>query len=422
MEAYANALLIAIPSFIFLILIEALYDWYKGTKKLRAFDTISSLSSGVTNIIKDSLGLVIVFISYPFLHKHLALIEIENTWMVYVIGFIALDFAGYWNHRLSHSINYFWNRHRVHHSSEEFNLPCALRQSISTFLGVFTIFLIPAALLGVPNEVIVVIAPIHLFLQFWYHTQHIPKLGFLEYIIITPSQHRVHHAINKEYLDKNLGQIFSIWDRMFGTFQEELDEVPPVYGVTTAARTWNPILINFQHLWLLIQDAWRAQKWSDKLKVFYKPIGWRPNDVAEKYPVRKIQDVYNFNKYETEAPTSLIAWSWFQYAFTLFLTLYMFYNIKAIGMPGVFLYCAIIFVCIYGYTTLMDRKPYAFWIELGRGFLGLAVIINSGDWFGISTAIPFGTALVAFYFVSAPIAAWLFSPSKNQELTGELAS
>ena len=119
-------------------------------------------------------------------------------------------------------------------------------------------------MLGVPDEVIGVVAPLHLFAQFWYHTQHINKMGFLEKIIVTPSHHRVHHAINQEYIDKNLDQIFIFWDKLFGTFQEELKEVPPVYGITRPVRTWNPVKINFQHLWLLIKDAWRTKSWKDK--------------------------------------------------------------------------------------------------------------------------------------------------------------
>ena len=203
-------------------------------------DTVSSLSSGLTNIVKDSLGLGIIIVTYPYLLEHLALMEIKTNWVVWVVGFVTLDFAGYWNHRLSHHINFFWNQHVIHHSSEEFNLACALRQSISNLLGYFPILLIPAALLGVPHKVIAILGPIQLFAQFWYHTQHIGKMGWLEYIIVTPSQHRVHHAINPEYIDKNLGQIFCIWDRMFGTFQEELKEVPPQYGVLKPAATWNP--------------------------------------------------------------------------------------------------------------------------------------------------------------------------------------
>ncbi|MGG7215415.1 sterol desaturase family protein, partial [Clostridium nigeriense] len=133
-------------------------------------------------------------------------------------------------------------------SSEDFNLACALRQSISTIVKVFTIFLLPAALLGVPTNVIAIVAPLHLFAQFWYHTQHIDKMGWLEKIIVTPSHHRVHHALNPEYLDKNYGQIFIFWDKWFGTYQEELPTVKPVYGITRPVQTWNPIKINFMHM------------------------------------------------------------------------------------------------------------------------------------------------------------------------------
>ena len=141
-------------------------------------------------------------------------------------------------------------------------------------------------------------APLHLFAQFWYHTKHIGKLGVLEYIIVTPSQHRVHHAINTIYLDKNLAAIFCVWDRLFGTFQEELDEVPPVYGVLKPANTWNPILINFQHIWSLIKDAWRTNNWLDKFRIWFMPTGWRPKDVAEKFPITIIEDPYSQTKYD----------------------------------------------------------------------------------------------------------------------------
>ena len=132
------------------------------------------------------------------------------------------------------------NRHIIHHSSEEFNLACALRQPISSFVNLFTFLLLPAALFGVPSTVIAILLPIHLFLQFWYHTRYIGKLGFLEKFMVTPSHHRVHHAINPEYMDRNHGQIFIFWDKWFGTFQEELDSVPPVFGITRPAHTWNP--------------------------------------------------------------------------------------------------------------------------------------------------------------------------------------
>ena len=296
MEAYANALLFAIPIFMLLVLAEIIYGHFKGMQTYTFMDTISSLSSGLTNIIKDSLGLVLILVSYPYLKSELSLLTIESSIWVYIIAFICVDFSSYWNHRLNHKIYFFWNQHIIHHSSEEFNLACALRQSISNLLGYTAIFLIPAAFLGIPQEVINILAPLHLFGQFWYHTQHIGKLGFLEYIFVTPSQHRVHHAINPIYIDKNLAAIFCVWDRLFGTFKEELEAEPPVFGVLKPVKTWNPIIINFKHLWGLFVDAWRTRRWKDKFVLWLKPTGWRPEDVKKKYPSNIIEDVFALKK------------------------------------------------------------------------------------------------------------------------------
>ncbi|HET6766081.1 MAG TPA: sterol desaturase family protein, partial [Chitinophagaceae bacterium] len=259
MELYGKLLNIAVPFFIFFFLIEKIVEWKKGLHVIRGLDSVSSFSSGMTNVVKDVLGIGVTVITYGWLVNNIAIFHIEATVLTYIIAFLVIDFQGYWVHRWCHRINFFWNYHIIHHSSEEFNLSCALRQSISNFINFFTFLLIPAALLGVPKEVIAIVAPLHLFLQYWYHTQLIGKMGFLEHIIVTPSHHRVHHAINKEYMDKNLSQIFIFWDKLFGTFQQELDDVKPVYGVTRPVKTWNPIKINFVHLWLLIKDAWRTK-------------------------------------------------------------------------------------------------------------------------------------------------------------------
>lgn len=283
MEQYGKILLFAMPAFLALVLMEKAYGVWRKRDTYRNMDMISSLSSGITNVVKDVLGLSVSILTYSWLVKHVALFEVKSTFWVYAIAFMALDFSGYWTHRIAHQVNFFWNKHAIHHSSEDFNLACALRQSISSFVNLFTIFLLPAALFGVPTEVIAVIAPAAFFAQFWYHTQHIGKMGFLENIIVTPSHHRVHHAINPEYLDKNHGQIFIFWDKLFGTFQED-PESPPVYGITRPVNTWNPIKINFQHLWLLIKDAWRAQQWRDKLRIWFMPNRLAPAGHEEKYP------------------------------------------------------------------------------------------------------------------------------------------
>ncbi|MEM9848842.1 MAG: sterol desaturase family protein, partial [Bacteroidota bacterium] len=288
MEAYATALTYAIPFFVVLILIEAIAAKIMGQQINNSMDVIASLSSGMTNTMKDILGLSIVILSYEWMVGHWAIFALEANLWLYLIVFVWLDFAAYWSHRFNHTVNVLWNRHLVHHSSEEFNLSCALRQSISEIVGVYFFLYIPIALLGVPAEVIAIVAPVHLFAQFWYHTRLINKMGWLEYIIVTPSHHRVHHAVNPEYIDKNYAAIFIVWDKWFGTFQAELADKPPVYGTLKPVRTWNPLWINFQHLWGLWRDAWRTRSWWDKLRIWFMPTGWRPADVAAKYPNKKI--------------------------------------------------------------------------------------------------------------------------------------
>lgn len=384
METYGKILVFAMPAFLLLVLLETFYGYLIGKNTVRNLDTVSSLSSGVTNVVKDVLGLSIAIISYQWMVDHLAIFHVKSSVAIYVIAFFALDFSGYWVHRIAHEYNFFWNNHIVHHSSEEFNLACALRQSISVFVRLFTFFLLPAALFGVPAQVIAVVSPIHLFAQFWYHTQHIGKMGFLEKIIVTPSHHRVHHAINPLYLDKNYGQIFIFWDKWFGTYQEELSEVPPVYGITRPVSTWNPIKINFQHLWLLIKDAMQTNNLKDKLRIWLMPTGWRPTDVNALHPVSKIEDPYHFDKYDTRASMGLHIWCWIQLLVLLAWSTHLFGNIAIINKANpyyIYLYGLIIFIDVYAYSDLMDRNASAWIFEGIKCILGLGIIWKTGDWF-----------------------------------------
>lgn len=400
MEMYGKILNWAIPIFFLLFLIEKLAERYLERQVIRSLDSVSSFSSGITNVIKDVLGISIQVITYQWLVQQVAIVQIEATWLTFLIAFVAVDFQGYWVHRWSHEINFLWNRHVVHHSSEDFNLACALRQSISAFVNYFTILLLPAALLGVPPHVIAIIAPLHLFLQYWYHTQLINKMGVLEHIIVTPSHHRVHHAQNSEYLDKNYGQIFIIWDKLFGTFQEELDKVPPVYGITRPAQTWNPIVINFQHFWLMLTDAWRTKNFVDKLRIWVMPTGWRPADVAEQYPIESIKNPYQFEKYDTNGSFSLIVWSWSQMLFAYFLLIYFFAYISVIGSPKIFLYGLFIYISVYAYTELMNKNHFAMYLEIVKSLFGLFLMYQFGDWFGASKVWgTWHTYFITFYLI-----------------------
>lgn len=403
MESYGKILLIAMPAFLVLVLLEKLYGRWKGFDTVNNLDMISSLTSGITNVTKDVLGLSIAIISYGWMVDHMAVMHITAGWLTYLIAFIVLDFSGYATHILAHKVNFFWNNHLIHHSSEEFNLACALRQSISVFVKLFVFLLIPAALLGVPTTVIAIVAPLHLFAQFWYHTRHINKMGFLEKIIITPSHHRVHHAINPEYLDKNFGQIFIFWDKWFGTFQEELKEVPTVYGITRPVQTWNPIKINFQHMALLFRDAWYTKSWKDKAAVFYKPTGWRPDDVNEKFPVYYIEDVNNFEKYDTHSSPLRLTYYWVQLSVLLLLLSYFFGNIAVIQKPMIFVYGAFIFLFVYALTDMMDNGPFAYVWEAFKAFCGIGIITYTGGWFGAESLYGLLPAVLIGYFILSTI-------------------
>lgn len=403
METYANILLIAIPGFMVLVIFELSYGAWKKRQTYNLMDTISSLSSGMTNLLKDILGVGLIVISYPYLKEQLAIQLVEESIPVYFVAFICIDFASYWNHRLNHSINVFWNQHIVHHSSEEFNLACALRQSISGLIGFGALFLIPAAILGIPAKIITVLAPLHLFGQFWYHTRHIGKLGWLEYILVTPSQHRVHHAINAEYIDKNLSAIFCVWDRLFGTFQEELDDVPCVYGTLKPVQTWNPVLINFQHLWGLTKDAWYAKNWADKLKLWFMPTGWRPKDVAKRFPKPIIENVYEQQKYAPEYSLKHKLIAIFQFS-SVNILLYLFLtNFGKLSTLDQSAYGILIFMSIFGFTSLLDGYRWAPIFEITRSLIGLTILFhpiqnfywNTDFIFMLGLGVYFGLTLIS---------------------------
>lgn len=411
MGGFAAALNYGIPFFVILILIEYIYGRIVGRDYSNHMDTISSLSSGITNTTKAVLGLSISIIGYSWLENKIGIFDLKPTWYVFVLAFIGKDFAGYWIHRMEHVVNIFWNRHIVHHSSEEFNLPCALRQSISDIFSYTAFFLLPIAILGVPGEVYGAIAAIHLFAQFWYHTRHIKRMGFLENIIVTPSHHRVHHAINPEYLDKNFSQIFIIWDKLFGTFQEEMDDVPCVYGVKKQSNTWNPIIINWQHFWQVIQDSWHAQNWKDKAKVWFARTGWRPADVAEKYPIEIIEDPYTQVKYAPKASGWLQAWSYVQLTTTMLLAIYLFNMLgplSEINKSLLFVYGGFIFFSVFAYTSLMDRKWYALILEGIRSLFGIGVILYTGDWFLMNGWFAAGKFILVTYFAVSALVVTAF--------------
>ena len=384
MSYYISTLYIAVPAFMILIIVEELIARLKGVKINSAEDMISSLSSGLTNILRDGLKITVILISYSWMVGHIAIITLQPVWLAIVFAFLIEDFAGYWIHRLNHRVNIFWNRHVIHHSSEEFNLSCALRQSISNTLRFSAIFMIPAALVNIPPKYFAIMSPIHLFMQFWYHTRLIGNMGFLEYILVTPSHHRVHHAINPEYLDKNYSQIFIFWDKLFGTFQKELTDKEPVFGVLRPANTWNPIIINYKHLWQLIQDAWHADKIIDKMIIWFMPTGWRPANVDLEYPVNIIDNPKRQIKYSTNNSILVISWAWVHLIVTFFLMFHLFTVMSSFENFMILLYAIVILLNVFIFTSILDGKRYALIGEFVKFVIIIyGLLAQNFTWFGI---------------------------------------
>jgi alkylglycerol monooxygenase len=219
----------------------------------------------------------------------------------WAIVFTLVDFFYYWLHRMSHEVNILWAGHVVHHSSEEYNLTVALRQS--SLHGLFSwLFYMPLALAGVPWEMFVVSHGFNLIYQFWIHTREIHRLGPLEWMMNTPSHHRVHHGVNPKYQDRNYAGVFIIWDRLFGSFTPEDEE--PVYGITKPLGTWNPVWANVHVFAEIFRNARRTRRWSDKFKVLFGPPSWLPPDIGRPVVPPEVSPE-SFRKYDPEVPAPL---------------------------------------------------------------------------------------------------------------------
>ncbi|MBK9467398.1 MAG: sterol desaturase family protein [Gammaproteobacteria bacterium] len=287
----------AVPFFLLAIGLEYAWGRARGNDTYRLNDSINSLSCGILSTSIKLLGLDIGGRVFTQAEQHWALarLDAQSPW-TWLLALLLYDFCYYWFHRISHERTLFWAAHVVHHQSEEFNLTTALRQTSTGFLAGW-VFYIPCFVAGVPAAVFVTVASAHLIYQFWIHSRHIPKLGPLEWVLVTASNHRVHHAQNPAYVDKNYGGLLIVWDRLFGTFEEERDAEPPVYGILGPLQSWNPLWANLHIYAQMWRDAWYTRRWSDKLRVLLARTGWRPDDVAARFPVVK-RPLAEFRRYD----------------------------------------------------------------------------------------------------------------------------
>ncbi len=282
----SQIIVLATPVFLLLIAIEYLVGLRRGRNTYRLDDAINSVSLGMLSQVSAVFTPLLRVGIYTAVYSSLALVPDTGFWTTlpgWLLALLFYDFLYYWNHRLGHTVAVFWAAHVVHHQSQDYNLSTALRQPSSyPLLG--WVFYLPMALAGVPPLVFVVVGLIDLLYQFWIHTEHVGRLGWFDRVFASPSNHRVHHAVNERYLDKNYGGILILWDRLFGSFAAEDPREPCVYGTRSPLNSWDPLWANAEVYWALGQDAWRTRHWADKLRLWLKPPGWRPADVAAEHP------------------------------------------------------------------------------------------------------------------------------------------
>lgn len=290
-------ILFAIPFFFLLMGAEWFYGYLKKKNLYRLNDTTANLVIGIGSQVFGLVFKALMLGIYAWFYKHYAFYKIPPTWWSFVLCLVAFDFFFYWAHRWGHEVNIFWGAHSVHHQSEEYNLSVALRQSWFHNLIAFPIFL-PIPMMGFDPMIFGAAAIVHTLYQFWIHTKMVDKMpAWFEYIFNTPSHHRVHHAIDPKYIDKNHAGVFMIWDRLFGTFQKEENKDEIHYGITTQLKSWNPAWANTHYYVEMYQKA-RSMKWLDKVKVIFARPGWLPEYMGGMQHVKEVDNA-TYTKYDS---------------------------------------------------------------------------------------------------------------------------
>ena len=369
----SNLIAYAAPVFTFLILCEFLYGYFRNKNNYRLNDTFTSLSLGMISRFPSYLRLGVQGLVYAWIYQsfNFGILDSYDAY-VWVIAFVLYDLSYYWLHRCHHEIKILWASHVVHHHGEEFNLSTALRQTGTDFLFKW-IFYCPLLFLGVPPEIFVTVAALNLIYQFWVHTEHIDRLGIIDYILVTPSNHRIHHAQNKEYVDANYGGVFIIWDRIFGTFIDERKDLKPVYGTSKPLKSWNPFWANFE-VWVeMIRDSWRTEKWSDKVGVWFSRPKWRPDDVSKKFPIEK-NDMSAFHKYDPKINLTSKIFAFSQLVFGSSFSMLVFFDFALLTYLDLFLVGFVITTTLVFASFLFENNFYGYYFELLRSVLVMLLI------------------------------------------------
>jgi len=382
----------AIPFFFLLIGFELIAEKVRKTDYYRVNDAINSLTAGVLSRMIDIVKAMVPFTVYVMLYDNFALLILPQVMWVWIGAFIMYDFCYYWKHRLGHEMNILWAAHVVHHSSEEYNLTTALRQSSSSIFS--WIFYLPMALLGVDPLLLLSVGSLNLIYQFWVHTRHIPKLGWFEWVFVSPSNHRAHHGQNHIYIDCNYGGVFIIWDRLFGTFQEELANEPPIYGIRKALHSWNPLYANVHVYQQLLKDSWRTKRWQDKWAVWFGRTGWRPVDVERDHPLARV-DLKQFKKFDIALSAKRKVYLVVQHVLTTGVALVFLLNLASLDFAQQLMIITMGLYASFSVGALMENHVYGLWLEWGKHGVALVAVA----FFGLSTWLSAVLVITALFSI-----------------------
>ncbi|GGC80610.1 sterol desaturase family protein [Undibacterium terreum] len=394
----------ASPVFFLLIAIEFIVGMRRQRNTYRINDALNSLSLGVMSQIVGVFLKVLAVGVYAWVYTNWSWFKLpgDSVW-VWVSGLLLYDFMYYWLHRMGHETAILWAAHVVHHQSEEYNLTTALRQtSTGSLFG--WIFYLPLALLGYPVDVFIAIALIDLLYQFWVHTQQIGKLGWFDRVFVSPSNHRVHHAVNDIYLDKNYGGILILWDRLFGTFIDEMDEHPVVYGTRSPLRSWNPLWANLEVYKAVAVDAWRSRNWLDKIQIWFRPPGWRPADVAAAYPSK----AFDINRplYDPPLKGAPMWYCLAQFVVILQIATHFLTAHRSVSVGAGLAYAAWLVAGLWIVGGLMEKRSPYLQLEIARLIASLLIVVLSGNWFGTFALSAAAQAVIAVICIASLCALW----------------
>ncbi len=348
---------LSIPAFFVAMGVEQLVARRRGVKVYRFADSVTDLSCGVSSQLEVALVSAVRIAIYAWLFGH-RFTTIEG-WPAWVIAFFGVDFLYYWWHRASHEVNFFWAAHVVHHQSEDYNLAVALRQSVTTGWSSLPFYL-PLAWLGVPVHVFLIVHSLSTLYQFWIHTRLMKKTGGpINWVLNFPHHHRVHHAVNPQYLDKNYGATLIVWDRLFGTYIEE--EQKCVYGITKQLGSFNPIWAQF-HYWIELVQKTFTLRGLDRARVWWVSPGYKFSSLPKPDPV----DLANRSKFDVEVSPKTKLYVRVQYVVLLLLTAGVMLGKAAIPWGALVVGCASIAGGLTSLGAMLEKKRWAWPLELAR--------------------------------------------------------